>query len=233
MTIGRILFCVAYLAIATGGGLVLAKTLPGADVRYLAMKIDARAPIGTEIVADVALKDPSIGTSCDGETLRALRAVELLHIDQQDQIGAYEEWSKAIETAGRAFRHSLRCAPADGNAWAALAMTEASISVDTERLNRILEMSFWTAPVERSAIYGRFKARRIAGEAAAEKLPAGVEADIRSLVSYFPPPEVASLANGMPPYYRTRILAAAAETPAERRAVLASAGLPVADAAGP
>lgn len=230
MTISRLLLCVIYLGIATGGGLVLSKTLPGADIRYLAMKIDTRAPIGTKTVADVAMKDPAITASCDGETLRALRTVQLLHIDQQDQIGAYEEWSAAIETAARAFSHALRCAPGDGNTWAALAMTEAAISVDTERLNRLLEMSFWTAPVERSAIYGRFKARRIAGEAAAEKLPAGLEADIRALVSYFPATEVASLANGMPPYYRARILAAAAEIPPERRAALASAGLPLAEA---
>ncbi len=191
----RALLASIYGLIALGAGQIFLSSLPGAEIRYIGNRIDRGEAIERTVVARLALDTTESAKTCDGETLRSLRSIVLLHLDQQNQSVDYDAWLAAFTAAREQFLHALSCAPADGATWAAYAMVEASIAADPALLNRLLELSLWTAPVERAALFGRFKARRIAGEAVAPEITAALEEDSRTAVLYLPPQEVAKLAD--------------------------------------
>lgn len=216
-----------YLSCAIGASFIFYRSLPGADIRYIGSRVDRGIPVEQTVISQLGNDRSELLASCDGETLRVMRSVVLLNLNQQDQFTDFDAWTAAFETARVAFRHSLRCAPADGITWAAYAMVEASIATEPTLLNQLLELSLWTAPVERSALYARYKVRRLVGEGAAKSVTAGMDDDARTAAAYLRPTEVAELGASLPPTYRQSLIDAATLLSPDRQQALRAAGLQV------
>jgi hypothetical protein len=125
--------------------------------------------------------------------LRALATVRLKELDQAFVAADPLRSDRAYEGAEAAIRKSLSCAPLDGSLWLRLATLDTSRRGPSSATIQFLKFSHWTAPSEGWIVRARVDfASRLFG-AGFEGVQAELRSDIRTLVSFDTPNNIADM----------------------------------------
>lgn len=130
---------------------------------------------------------------CRSDILQAGLAFVMRDLDLQDATNRYDQWAAAMDRANRYVLHGLSCNPADGDMWVRLALVSQSVGENPQQLSDLMAQSVLLSPSEMHTMRARFVVWRRATAATLAASQKSVERDLRTLLNYSNPRDLADI----------------------------------------
>ena len=219
-----VVMCGIVLAFSIGE---LAASFRFGRVMQLARHLETGSPVSRATVTRLAgVADEVVsGGYCRTDIVRAGLTVKLAELDQRNSYHDYEAWAGALATTENYLRHAIGCRPTDGNLWLRLAMVRRAVAEQPSEIAFLMQQSVYYAPAEQGVLVGRFTVWKDAAASTLEAARSAVETDLATVLRYGELPLIRQILKKPGVSLQPLVEAAIASLSAERRAVLASAGI--------